>query len=351
MPQRSRAPFIIAGVLLGSCLQLVISGRALHATTTPQRTPTLQPLPAVVQTANAPAPIILFSQLVPPADEAPTAEWLNFAHQVKETRTDTRHDNNDYTTPLLSWYVYIARHHPDAIYEFYASRNINDRLFSHLLQFGLLPDWYEKLPNASQLLLKDSTALINLATHRGIDFARGELITAIRGKQGERFSIEGDHLLFAMSAMDSYEIEQLFSRIQQGAIVVDPRDLRALGFVPELAGKERELLAAIAAQGTRGYSQRAMSSYFLHAAELGGTSYVEQMLPDAQDNAAQPTNFYCAACYLALVSDGLIGSTLIDHVNKHDRLYVTPRRNDDPFFPHVTEPEYLLSLEARGGAQ
>ena len=337
---------LAAGIGIGTCLQLVISGRALQY----QPVSPVPPPNAAIAIAPPP-PDLLFTHLVPPTDDASTERWLAFAQQVKATDNGTRHDNYDYTTPLLPWYVYIARRHPEAIYRFYAERQIGARTFSHLLQFGLLPEWYQRLPDARALLLKDSTALINLATHQGLDFARAELIGAIRERREERFSIDGDHLRLAMGAMDGNEVLQLFARVQSGEIIVDPRHLRPLETVSELNGMQGELLTAIATQALKGYADRGMSSYFLHGAELGEAHYVEEMLKDAGDNAGQPNNFYCAACYLALVSDGLIGSTLIEHLDDGDRVYVTARDSANPFFGTSGEREYLLSLQPAGGAR
>jgi hypothetical protein len=84
-----------------------------------------------------------------------------------------------------------------------------------------------------------------------------------------------------------------------------------------------------------GDSSRSMSSYFLHGAELGNTDYLDSLIGDAADNANQPRNFYCAACGLALVSDGLLGSTLIEAVANGQRIDV-----------ERDEPEFVLSLSS-----
>ena len=74
---------------------------------------------------------------------------------------------------------------------------------------------------------------------------------------------------------------------------------------PRFETRWAKLLALIVEHA---YGERYMSSYMIDGALLGNEVYLRTMIADAADNAEQHTNFYCAACGLALTSDGLLGS-------------------------------------------
>jgi hypothetical protein len=335
---------ITGGLFIGGTIQLVISGSSIPAT--PQHTAA-----PVVQQANSatihqePATAIDF-KLVPPKAGAPLEQWIAFAHQVKNTNTGSQHHNRDYTTPLLPWYVYIARQSPEAIYTLYQDRSINSRIIGHLIQFGLLPNWYEELEGAQQLLLREEVALIHLAVHRGSEFARAELISLIRENEGRLSSVEAAPLRFALSGMQDHEVDQLLTRMSRGEIRIDPRSLRGLMQEPRLKGRESEMLAILHQQEGGRSSSRSMSSYFLHGAELGDADYVQELITDVHDNDQQPTNFYCAACALALVTDGLMGRELVEAAKQGRGITVTKQGKRDQL-PGSTH-EYQLNISDGG---
>lgn len=341
MPKTSVALLLIlAGLAVGGASQLVISGAT--ATVVPIARPT--PPPIRSSSADEPKERLHFN-LVPPATGATNAEWLAFAHQVHDTETGSQHDNSDYTTPLLPWYAYIARQNPHAIYTLYQERNINDRIMGHLIQFGLLPQWYEEMEGAQKLLLSEPAALINLAVQRGSDFARAELISLLRNGEAQRGRVGAGPLLFAISGMRDDEIDKLLTQLGSGALRLDPRSLRTLMQEPRVESRESEMLAILRVQAQRygSSSSRSMSSYFLHGAELGAQDYVSNLVADVQDNDGQPTNFYCAACYLALVSDGMVGKTLTQAVQAGRTVAVADYLRDGR-----SGHEYQLSL-VQGG--
>lgn len=338
---RNSLLFILLGIIAGAISQLVVSGASKPVTIKTVVVET--PKPVIIK--PDPVDSMAFANLSPPPLDAPEEQWLTFAHQVKNTKTGSRHDNSDYTSPLLPWYVYIARHSPEAIYTLYKERAINSRIMGHLIQFGLLPEWYEEMGDARKLLLNESSALINLAVHRGSDFARKEVISLLRENESKPISVRVGPLLFALPAMQAQEVDNMLAQMRDGSMRIDPRSLRALMLEPRLKGRSSEMLAIMRTQARGSYSSprsRSMSSYFLHGAELGGVDYVEYLIGDAKENNSQPTNFYCAACALALMSDGIAGSALLDALAQEKHIAVQQR--SDTGSGH----EYLLRISEGG---
>lgn len=342
---RTTLTLLLLGMITGAASQLVISGAPPATTAAAPATTTTTAQPAMLAAPADEAKA--YTLLSPPPPGADKAQWLQFAHRVKETKTGSRHDNRDYTTPMLPWYVYIARQSPETIYTLYEDHTIGSRTLAHLIQFGLLPDWYEQLEGARKLLLSEPQALINLAVHRSIAFARAELVSLLRENESQKISVSAGPLLFALSGMQDHEVDYILSQMRNGTMRIDPRSLRRLMLEPRLKGREDEMLQAMRTQAENGYNSpksRSMSSYFLHGAELGAADYVSNLINDVSDNNSQPTNFYCAACALALVSDGLTASSLIDAVKQGRSITIADRANIPTYFESPSEHEYLLSL-------
>lgn len=249
--------------------------------------------------------------LQPPSADAPTHEWVAFGRSLPEVDSGQRYGNHGITTPILVWYALIARNRPEAIYQLHAEKVVGDSQLGHLIQFGLLPDWYEHLENADALILTDGAALTSLAVAEGIDFARRRFADAFLAAEGRRRRLSMENLRFSLASMNEAEIAAVLPKLQSGTFDVDARGLRRLMLGGRFDDAREAVLALMVDNGS---SSRSMSSYFVHGAELGHADYVDGLIGDAADNARQPTNFYCAACGLALVTDGLLGTPLIEAV-------------------------------------
>ena len=74
---------------------------------------------------------------------------------------------------------------------------------------------------------------------------------------------------------------------------------------------------------------------------------MKQFISDAQDNDKQPTNFYCAGCSLALVSDGLVGSPLIWAVQEGKEVQIIEQQL--AVLPDNSKQERQYILQINGG--
>lgn len=271
------------------------------------------------------------SRLSAPRPGATPEEWLRFADALDEIDFGKRYQKAGISTPLLGWYAYIAKHNPETLYQLYNESRISTRQFRHLLQFGLLPNWYEQVKGVDRLILKNSDALASVVIQKGEKEARRLFIEAFFSSSTTPTSLELVNLKYALPAMTVEEKQQLLPRLKSGVFTLDPRTVRYLALDKSFQEEEKILLGLINDSASKyGYSRgRSMSSYFYSAAKYGAEDYVRKMIFDTSDNAGQPTNFYCAACGLAITSDGLLGTPLIEAADRQHPLDI--ERSEDTF--------------------
>ncbi|MDJ0848639.1 MAG: hypothetical protein QNK04_09700 [Myxococcota bacterium] len=262
--------------------------------------------------------------LVPPEPGDPTGRWVEFGRAVRATDTGTRDRGERLTTPVLVWYAHIAKHEPEAIYRLHDEGVVTESHLGQLLEFGLAPDWHDRIRDADALILTSSEALSSLAVQKGAEHARRRFVDAFFAPRQRKIQLDLEGLRFALPAMTDAEIERVVPHLERGPYRLDPRRLRRLLQSDRLEGAEGALLSLIAEHA---YPSRSMSSYFVDGALLGNVEYVDELISDLADNARQPTNFYCAACGLALTSDGLLGSALLRAREREQRLALEHERS------------------------
>jgi len=245
--------------------------------------------------------------LAPPSDDAPDGEWQKFLAQLNQVGSGKYHTS----TPLLPWYAYIATHRPQVLYKKLGSSDFDTTKFNHLLQMGMLGDWYQYVEDPDALLLSSGQALMGYALANGEREARRRVAEAFfnSARNTDRthpLSLELENIRFAAPAMTTQEKAGLLDALLQGPFNLDPRDVRRLTLLEEM---DREKLLGLIEKFQ--YSNKSMSSYMTTAALLGEARYIRVMAGDARDNDRQPTNFYCSVCGLALAADGLIGEPLV----------------------------------------
>ena len=262
-----------------------------------------------------------------PALNAPLQDWVEFAHELDSIDLGKGRRNSGVATPLLGWYAYIAKHRPDVIYQLFSDDVISRRKLSHLIEFGLLPGWYDSIEKTEDLILADGHALVSLVGEIGEEPARRAVIDAFFSESASAGDLSIANLKFSLSAMTSDERGDVLARLENGPFRLDPRDIRLLIYDDQFRRKEFALLDLINQAAMVGaYSdQRSMAAYFHDAAELKGYDYLDKLIEDVADNAGQPTNFYCAACSLAIIADGLLGSPLVDAASKNRPINISLR--------------------------
>ena len=271
-----------------------------------------------------------------PQKDAPLNAWYQFALSLDSVDLGKRFGNSDVTTPLLAWYALIAKQKPAVIYKLYNQGKIGNRKLEHLLRYGFLQYWQQHIDKVDQLLLKNEQAVMSLAVNKGEGHARRQVADAFL-KLGKSLStnstreLEISLLRFAMKAMSPSELDEVLPILQRGNFKVDPRDIIQLRQTALFKDKQAELLALITYySNSAGYSSRMMSKYLVHAALLGDKSSLQAMIDDAEFNAKQPTNFYCAACGIAMSADGLLGMPLINAA-KRDRIIIQTKPDQSGF--------------------
>lgn len=248
-----------------------------------------------------------FLALQPPRDSAPAADWVKFIKQLDVIKLGKHYRNSGVTSPLLTWYAYAAKHRPDVVVQMRESEELDGSKFNHLIRSGFLADWYKYAEQKDEILLSSSDALIAYAVGVGIADARAVIAKVLLSlvaadSSGSRRAIDLEVVRFAAPAMTTAELNRVVAHLASGNFNLDSRDVKAL--IGEPAIDRNALLSLVRKHAD---SHKSMSSYMTTGAQLGALEYVEIMAGDIKDNADQPTNFYCSACGLAIVSDGLIG--------------------------------------------
>ena len=255
--------------------------------------------------------------LDPPRPGAPDDEWARFMAALDQVEMGKRYSNSGVTTPLLGWYAYIAKHHPASIYNLLEKHRRGNSLFNHLIQFGFLKDWADKMKDRDRILLNSNEALLVYSISRGEAEAQRDVANAFFSYAGIKnnsdstyklkpLDINLKNIIFSMNAMTETEKQQVLPLLQSGIFKFDPR---AVEHLVNLESMEHDGLLALIRMYA--YPNKSMSSYMTTGALLGAKDYVTNMVEDVHDNAKQPTNFYCSACGLALTADGLIGQELV----------------------------------------
>lgn len=260
-------------------------------------------------------------KLKAPEKSAPLSEWYSFVLSLNDLDLGKRTGNSGQTTPLLSWYAYIAKHKPEALYKLYNQGKLGESKFEHLLRFGFLKYWDESINDVDSVLLETDQAVLSLAYNKGTAQARRRVAQAFF-KLSENQITSSRHnkleigiLSFALKGMTDSEKSRVLPILKSGSYRIDPRDFYHLKHDKLLSDSQIvSLIDQYAKQGS--YSQRMMSGYMMDGAILGNADYIKSMTRDLEDNAKQPPNFYCAACALALSSEGLLGYPLINASKK-----------------------------------
>ncbi|MEH6458204.1 MAG: hypothetical protein V7749_17885 [Cocleimonas sp.] len=262
--------------------------------------------------------------LKPPEKDASVHEWYDFALSLDDLDLGKRYGNRGQTTPMLSWYAYIAKYKPQAIYKLYNQGKLGNIKFEHLLQFGFLKYWDEYVNDVDKLLLSENQTVLSMAYEKGVDVTRRRVSQAFFKVSNDDFSshnpnLEIENLLFAMKSMTDDEKVRVKEILEMGIFDIDPRFLYHLKLSDIFAddSTNEALVALIEKYAKRGsYDRRSMSIYMVDGAILGNKKYIETMVKDLETNAKQPTNFYCAACGIALSADGLMAYPLINASKK-----------------------------------
>ena len=312
---------IALGLLLGALLKLFLVAGSTSADIEIAAKPAdaieanKQPTLAVDEKVFAEtADIDAILALQPPGKNASEQQWLDFAEQLDRIDTGSRYSNSNHTTPLLSWYAYIARHSPETIYRLYNQKQFNNARLGHLISFGLLPDWYKYIWDVGLLVLENNEALASIALHAGDKVATDLFIDAFFDSTLGQRRLHIENLRYALPYMSQQQREKVTPLLQSDVYIIDPRKISRLLLSDTFSAHSAELLDILnhaASQGSYRHS-RSMASYYLDGAHLGDDIYIDLLIRDAKNNAKQPTNFYCSACSLALITDGLLGSALIE---------------------------------------
>ena len=263
-----------------------------------------------------------------PDAEAGDPAFFQLSQQLKSVKMGRRYSVTGTTSPLLAFYVYIAKYSPNTIYRLFNSGDFDRGRLGHLIKYGYLHDWPEHIQDVQKLLLTEEELLLSLWLRDGKLVAQNAFIDAFFNftnpkLAAERISLR--NLAFAFTGMTAEQKNQLNRIFLDGQRRIDPRRVVALKRAGILTTTRKQTIALIKQLAGTPSSHRGMSSYFSDAVGLGSEYYLYLLIGDIVDNNEQPNHFYCAACGLAVFTEGLLGAPLIERVK--NRQHYTVDRN------------------------
>ena len=248
---------------------------------------------------------ILALEVPKPSDKVEI--WQEFLISLEGIQLPKHTRPKSNISPLLAFYVYVAKYQPEIFYQQMDQSGMNESFISNLLRLGLLPDWYNQIENPERWFLLSRNAIKSYAVKEGLQNAKATTAKAFLSEQPRSVYVDLTNLRFASSEMSNSEMTSVIRRLLKGYFKYDPRKVESLIGLPQISNSELVRLIK-----NNAYSSKSMSSYMTTAVRLGDEEYIYTMANDAENNAKQPTNFYCSACGLSLYSDGMIGQPLID---------------------------------------
>ena len=302
-------------------------------------------------------------KITAPDKTASVDAWYRFALSLDDLDLGERYSNKDNASPVLSWYTLIAKYKPQALYKLYNQGKLAEYKFNHLLQFGFLKYWDESVNNVDKVLLTNNQAVLRMAFNKGVDATRQRVKRAFFNVANQKktpletFNIDVEILLFAMKTMTMDEKKQVLPALESGIFDIDPQylyrlklnetfndDATIVSLIEQFSKKERFT------NRERDYSDnKVLSRYMSDATLLGSEQYIQTLIDDVEFNAGQPIDEYCAACGLALATEGLIAYPLIN-TSKSQTLDIKKAVKTMTLFFHVKgrcdEYNVIISFKA-----
>ena len=253
-----------------------------------------------------------------PDKNASVDAWYRFALSLDDLELGQRYDNSADATPLLSWYTLIAKYKPQALYKLYNQGKLNEMKFNHLLRFGYLKYWDESIVDTDEVLLSNSQAVLTMAYHKGVNKTRVHVKQAFfklaetQLGRTKKPDLDIENLLFAIKGMSNEEKTKVPVLLKSGVFSIDPQYLYRLKL--DETFNDNQLIVALIKQYSEKIrdKEKVFASYMVDGALLGSKQYIQTMIDNVEFNADQRRADYCAACGLALSTEGLIGFPLIN---------------------------------------
>jgi len=282
-------------------------------------------------------------KLTTPDKNASVDDWYRFALSLDDLEFGKRYNNNDDASPVLSWYTLIAKYKPQALYKLYNQGKLTEFKFNHLLQFGYLKYWDESINDVDKVLLKNNQAVLTMAYNKGANATRQRVKQAFFNVANQKisprttYSVDVELLLFAMKTMTKEEKTKVLPALESGLFDIDPQYLYRLKLDDTFSDSavivsliERFSKKESFTNRERDYSDnKVLSRYMADATLLGSDQYIQTLIDDVEFNAGQPIDEYCAACGLALATEGLIAYPLINNSKKSKVMYQKSAQNND----------------------
>ncbi len=262
-----------------------------------------------------------------PLPSASDIEWQLFQDDIlaihnDEQRPGYKLGSITHRSELIGFVAYLAKYKPHLAMQWVDEKVVNVPVFNHLVQMGLLKNWFVLSNNPDYLVKRSQIGLLRLALNQGVEKAESIAMNAflhtsheiksqeqIR-KESRQNPVSMVNLRFAMDAMRADQLRRLEELLINKQINIDVNDIAQIASV----FPKSTLLTIIDDYATVDASRQA---YAFDAVKLGDESVVQQILDDYVQHIGDDSTFRqqaythfsrCPICALALNTDGLIVS-------------------------------------------
>ncbi len=247
-----------------------------------------------------------------PSIYATEDEWLEFYNAITSIKQGNGNTRIWHRSPFLGFLAYLAKNNPSLIMDMVDEGKISMDVFGHLVQMGLLNDWYEMSSRPEDIIRSSKIGLLRLGVNLGIDEAKERAKHAFLNleKVNETKDISLKNLRFASSEMTSLEKRIIFEVLMSENVYFNTYDIR---FLRGLLTDQEVLEVTKKAKTTN--SNKYLPEYtYIEGASLRNAEFAQYIMNDfesIQGNSGDTRHInYCVICSLALTTDGLLGDGL-----------------------------------------
>ena len=260
-----------------------------------------------------------------PLPSANDAEWQNFQEKVLAVHNDEQRPGYklgsiSHRSELIGFVAYLAKYKPRLAMQWVDEKVVSVSAFNHLVQMGLLKNWFTLSSQPDYLVKRSQIGLLRLALNQGVSKAENIAIKSFLStkhevkteeqikKKSRQNPVSMVNLRFAIDAMQEDQLNRLEVLLKNKKIKIDIDDIAQITSV----FPKQTMLEIIDVYSNFDASRQI---YAFDGAKLGDENIVQKILSDyslhlgdtAQFRKQAYTHFSrCPICTLALNTDGLI---------------------------------------------
>ena len=251
-----------------------------------------------------------------PLPDSDDQHWSIFADQLIEldqnyNRQIGRNSKITHFSPHIALLAYMAKYQPERVIGLVEQKAVTISAFDHLIQMGLLKNWYELANDPDQLIRASRVGLLRLALNQGVnqseEIAKKAFLNS-DSADNKSLPVSLVNLRFALNSMNDSDKLRIADLLQGNTFNFDINEIRQLRGI----FSDETLLSLISNNIDQ---HRTRQQFWFDAAQMNSQTAVETMLSDyskhlGDDKKVASYDYKksaaCNICFLALTTDGLM---------------------------------------------